>query len=395
VKQLKSSILFCLAVVVLFMPLYVDAAKTAKIKLTGTAKENILMTIGNTGRTEVISSFPYVFEVPKDQMPVRLSFVSDNYVYYSINVPKKPIDTTGHVYLVKIDEDAMAMRQIRPVDDNAPTQELQKKPITGIDLTKGVNAAPVTGRKSEKTFALIIANENYELAAKVDHAINDGLAFKEYCLKTLGLPDKNVRYCSDLSFGKMRKALNDILDVAELLNGEATLLIYYAGHGIPDNKTKDAFLMPIDAEGTDTEVCISLEGFYSKLNSVPLKRCIVFLDACFSGAQRGGEMIVAARGVKLKPQPAKPKGNVVVLSATSGDEAAFSYKEEQHGLFTYFLLKKLQESKGKASLGEISDYITKNVGIQSRLLNNMPQTPTVNVAPGVSDNWRSFKLTSE
>lgn len=370
------------------------AGKTVKIKLTGTANETIVMTLGKTGKSEVITSFPFEFQILKEELPIRLSFSSDNYLYYDIDVPKKPFDTTGHVYLVKINEMAMALnngpqeqRIQQPMTQQPPSQYLPQ-----IDMSKGVNAAPVTGKKNEKVFALIIANENYESAAKVDNAINDGVVFKDYCIKTLGLPANNVRYYTNLSYGKMRKAINDIVEIASIFKGDASVIIYYAGHGIPDNKTKDAYLMPVDADGTDPEVCISLKDFYTKLNDSESKQCVVFLDACFSGAQRDGEMIQAARGVKLKPQEAKPKGKTIVFSATSGDEAAYSNKDEQHGLFTYFLLKRLQETKGNISLGDLAEYLQENVSLQSRLINNNPQTPCVNVSQAIQDSWKSHKL---
>ena len=373
-------------------------AKTAKIKLTGSAYEPILMTIGETGRTEVISSLPYTLEIAKEDLPVKLRFQSQSYLYYDIDVPKKPYDTTGHVYLVKINETAMTLRNSMAPAAPAPAHAVMGQStldalVTGIDITDGVNAAPITGVRNDKTFALIISNENYEMAANVDNATNDGLAFKEYCLKTLGIPADNLRYADNLSFGKMRKAFNDILDLTEMLHGEGNLIIYYAGHGIPDNKTKDAFLMPVDADGTDTDVCISLSGLYDKIDLKNINRCIVFIDACFSGAQRGGDMILAARGVRLKPKEATPAGKTIVFSATSGDEAAYSHRDENHGLFTYYLLSKLQETKGKVSLGELADYLRDKVAFESRRVNNIAQTPKVSVAPALADSWKSIRLT--
>lgn len=375
------------------------AAKTTKIKLTGTNHEDIMVTVGNTGRTEIITSLPFVIEVPKDQLPLRLKFKSNNYIYYDIDVPKKPFDTTGHVYLVKINEFAMANgsnRQQTPAQlatvDQHQSQSQNPIDIPTIDFSKGVNAAPVTGINNPNTFAIIISNEKYEMTANVQHATNDGLAFKQYCLKTLGIPEKNIRYGTDLSFGRMRKTINDALELANLLDGEASMIIYYAGHGIPDNKTKDAYLMPVDADGTDTGICLSLNSLYDKINSMNLKQCVVFLDACFSGAQRGGDMIVAARGVKLKPKAAMPQGKTIVFSATSGEEAAFAHDEEHHGLFTYFLLEKLQKSQGKVSLGELSEFLSKKVGFESRRINNMPQTPTTSVSIGIENQWKSMKL---
>lgn len=371
------------------------AAKTTKIKLTGTCNEQILLTVGQTGRTEIISAFPYILEVNKSELPIKLKFNSDHFLYYDIDVPKKPFDTTGHVYLVKINETAMQMQNMgggQPARPQIAAAQTQKPVVEGIDTSHGVNAAPLTGRKSENTFALIIANEQYDMAVNVENATNDGLAFKEYCLRTLGIPNDNIKYASNLSFGRMKKTVNDMLELVDMMDGKGNLIIYYAGHGIPDNKTKDAFLMPVDADGTDTDVCMSLTGLYSQINSKRLNQCVVFLDACFSGAQRGGDMIVAARGVRLKPKEAAPEGKTIVFSATSGDQAAFSHKEEKHGLFTYYLLKKFQESKGNVSLGELAEYLTEKVGFESRRINNSPQTPTVMVAPGLNDKWKKLSV---
>lgn len=378
-----------------------NAAKPQAIRLTGTAREPITVAVGQSGRTETINSLPYTLMVAKEDLPIKLKFESEHYLYYDIDVPVKPLDATGFVYLVKVDESAMAMRStngqqaqpyVTPTANQPVVAHTPKKQSKGFDSSHGVNAAPLTGNKSENTLVAIIANEEYDLAANVDNATSDGLAFKEYCIRTLGVPEDNVRYMANLSFGRMKKGLNDILELADMLNGEANLILYYAGHGIPDNKTKDAFLMPVDADGTDTSLCLSLTDLYSNINSKNLNRCIVFLDACFSGAQRGGDMIVAARGVKLKPKEAAPEGKTIVFTATSDDQAAFSHKEENHGLFTYFLLKKLQESKGKVSLGELADYLSQKVGFESRRINNAPQTPSVLVAAGMVDNWKKMQI---
>lgn len=392
---MKPALRICAIIALLFTAFSAQealAGKTVKIKLTGTAYENILMTVGNSGRTEVISDLPYILEVPKDEMPVRLKFQSDNYIYYNIDVPKKPVDDTGHVYIVKINEMATSLNNNKTASNNNVTAAATPSEVKGIDTTHGVNAAPVTGAKNEKTFALIITNEDYDMAANVDNALNDGLAIKEYCIKTLGIPGANIRYTHNATYGKMRKAISDIADITKLYDGDVNLLFYYAGHGIPDNKTKDAFLMPVDADGTDTSLCLSLNSLYDSFNSMNLNRCVVFLDACFSGSQRDGEMIVAARGVKLKPKEAEPKGKTIVFSATSGDEAAYSHKEEQHGLFTYFLLKKLQETKGNVKLGDLAEYLIDNVGKQSRIINNNKQTPTVSVPAAIGDSWKTINL---
>jgi len=116
------------------------------------------------------------------------------------------------------------------------------------------------------------------------------------------------------------------------------------------------------------------------------------MDACFSGSQRSGDMLASARGVAIKVTQDAPVGNMVVFSAAQSDETAFPYRNKGHGMFTYFLLKKLQETKGEATLGELGEYITSNVRQQSIVINSKSQTPTVTPSATMGDKWRGMKL---
>lgn len=368
----------------------VAGPKLVKVKLTGSISEDIQMTVGNSGRTEVISHLPYVFQIAKDDLPLTLKFTSNNYSYVAIDVPRKPVDDIGHVYLLKKEETDNTSQYV------ANQQETPRTPqnvVKGIDTSYGVNAAPFTGRKAEKTFAIIIANENYEMASHVDMASNDGLAMKEYCSKTFGLTDKQILYYPDATFGKMKKAVNEFKNIARSFNGDCNLIFYYAGHGIPDNATKEAYLMPIDADGSDVSVCYPLSKLYEEIGSLKINQVVVFLDACFSGTSRDGDMLISARGVAIKPKEAKPldNGNTVIFSATSDEETAFPYKNEKHGMFTYYLLKYFQEEKGKVELGDLADYIKENVSKQSILVNGKKQTPTITTSQNM--DWRNLRVT--
>jgi hypothetical protein len=55
-------------------------------------------------------------------------------------------------------------------------------------------------------------------------------------------------------------------------------------------------------------------------------------------------------------------------------------------------LKKLQETKGDVTLGELSEYLTDEVGRQSFIKNNKIQTPSVNVSTPLKDSWRKMTL---
>ena len=201
-----------------------------------------------------------------------------------------------------------------------------------------------------------------------------------------------MRNYENATFGTMLTALADAKAIAEAYNGDINLIFYYAGHGIPNEKDNSAYLLPIDVDGRQIEACFSLSRLYSELQSLNARSVVVFMDACFSGAQRGDGMLASARGVAIKAKSAAPQGNMVVFSAASGDETAYPYKEKGHGMFTYFLLKKLNESKGNVTLGELGDYITTQVKQQSIVVNRKSQTPTVVPSNAMGGEWRVWKL---
>jgi hypothetical protein len=61
-------------------------------------------------------------------------------------------------------------------------------------------------------------------------------------------------------------------------------------------------------------------------------------------------------------------------------------------MFTYFLLKKLQDSKGNVTLGDLADYLTSEVKRQSFDENNKLQTPTAIPSQAIAGSWRSMKF---
>ena len=251
---------------------------------------------------------------------------------------------------------------------------------------------PVNPIRNQKTFALIIGNENYQHVSNVSYVLNDANTFAEYCHKTLGIPKKNIRSYKDATLGVMMSALKDIKSIAKAYKGDIRVIFYYAGHGIPGDRGEKAYLLPVDMDGSQPELCLSTEYLYKELSSLDVRSTIVFMDACFSGAQRGEGMLASARAVALKVKQVVPQGNCVVFSAASNEQAAFPYMEKGHGMFTYFLLKKLQESKGNVTLGELGEYICENVVRQSVVINRREQTPIIISSTLFSDKWKSIKL---
>ena len=251
---------------------------------------------------------------------------------------------------------------------------------------------PQTTRRADKSVALIMANENYKNVTDVTSALNDGETFAQYCTLTLGIPRSQVLTYENLTYAEMVGAIAKLKQLIAALGDGVDVIVYYAGHGFPDEATKDAYLLPTDGDGYTTAVSLPLKKFYSELSAMRAENVMVFLDACFSGATRNGGMLAEARGVALKPRTAAPEGNMFVLSAASDQETALPYREKNHGLFTYFLLKKLQDSKGNVTLAELSRYVEDAVKKNSLTINGKLQTPSTSVSGRLAEEWTSKKL---
>lgn len=262
------------------------------------------------------------------------------------------------------------------------------------DVAETDKYIPLTSLTNSNTFAILISNENYQEAnvSNVNYAKRDGDIFKEYCIKTLGIPEKNIHYRIDATLNQIRSELRWMNDVANAFDNEANIIFYYTGHGIPDEKGSESYLLPVDGIPADVQSAYALSELYKQLARLPVKQTIVFLDACFSGTQRDGNMLVAAKGVAIIPKKEVPQGNMVVMSASQGDETAFFYKKKRHGLFTYYLLKKLQETKGNVTLGELGNYVKKEVSQYSIVNNGKSQTPSIMASQVLGDNWKNMKL---
>ena len=55
------------------------------------------------------------------------------------------------------------------------------------------------------------------------------------------------------------------------------------------------------------------------------------------------------------------------------------------------LLKKLQETQGNVTLGELWEYVIREVKRKSSVINKT-QEPSVSYAPNVADQWRNWRL---
>jgi hypothetical protein len=263
------------------------------------------------------------------------------------------------------------------------------------DVDKGI---PASSSENAYRFALIIGNEDYasrqtglKSEMNVEFARNDASAFKEYCAGTLGVPEKNITFLLDATRGQINQGVDKLKLLSKACSGKAQLILFYAGHGLPDEVTKEPYLIPVDVSGADITSGIKLKDLYENLTMYPADRITVFLDACFTGGGRNAGLL-AARGVKIIPKAEALKGNIVVYSSSSGEESSLPYSEKKHGMFTYFLLKKIQETRGAMTYEELSAYLQEKVALESLLINSKEQSPVVNTGQDASAIWKSWTI---
>lgn len=275
------------------------------------------------------------------------------------------------------------------------SQEVSTEPKGIIAGTSDVDYdIPNNRGKRENTFCVIIANENYDNAPSVNYARVDGETFGKYCTNTLGIPADNIRTVYDGSYIEMADQLDWLINISKVFDSDARYIVYYSGHGIA-GEDGSCYMLPVNGDPNKSTHGFSLKDLSKKLQEITSgnANALVLMDACFSGSDRQNvSMLDGEKRGMVKVQEEEFKGNVIMMSAATDTQTSMSYDDKGHGMFTYFLLKKLQETKGDVTYGELFDYIHKQVSRRSVITKNKPQTPSLNVSDGLNNSWRNMKF---
>lgn len=251
--------------------------------------------------------------------------------------------------------------------------------------------------KYPNKYALIIGNEDYTTRQEginsemdVIYAKRDAEIFMEYIVKTMGFSEEKVFLLKDATAAEMKQAIDLISKLAQRTKG-AEIVFYFAGHGLPDEITNIPYLVPVDVTGSNLLNAIKLNDLYGRFEESNAKKITIFLDACFSGGGRNTELL-ASRGIRVRPKLDVPPANTIVFSASSGEQSALPYMSKQHGMFTYYLLKKLQDTQGNITYGELASYLQTQVSLQSLLVNQKEQDPQVIYGDNNLDVWINMNI---
>ncbi len=249
---------------------------------------------------------------------------------------------------------------------NLPNKVEEFKTVTlSSDVDKDL---PKTGMKRPDAIAVVIGNSNYTKTKPVEYAINDAASVRNYLVQSLGFSDGNIIYQSDAK-------LDDFYTIFGKENGKGMLydrvkpelsdvFVFYSGHGAPDvgqGSDNKGYLVPVTCNPNYVaNGGYSLETFYENLEKLRAKSLTVVLDACFSGF----DLIEQASPMVIKPKFPALK-TAVVLASSKETELSNWYAEQQHGMFTYFFLKAIQQKQltdsnkdGMLTMEEIYQYVS-------------------------------------
>lgn len=184
--------------------------------------------------------------------------------------------------------------------------------------------------------------------------------------------------------------LKQLQDLTEIIRSQDVFVFYYAGHGTmsegTDKETGMFYLALTDVTqlyGNDEMLKsrgISAVEMKDLCSRIKAQKQAVIIDACQSGVAVEAFALRGASEEKAILQLARSAG-VVVLASTGSEQYASEFKDLNHGVFTYALLKAIDgeadgsPKDGKITVKELEAYINDQVPVLTKQYRGSAQYP--------------------
>jgi hypothetical protein len=235
-------------------------------------------------------------------------------------------------------------------------------------------ALPPAVAPNPRAYAVVIGVERYrETLPRADFAAGDAKIAAEYFKRVLGVPEENLALLTDERATKSDFEKYFERWLPNRVEDGDKVYVYFSGHGAPNPKSGESFLVPYDADPTYIEETgYSIKRLYAQLAKLPARSVLVAMDSCFSGA--GGRSVIA-KGVRplISVRRSAIPPPLTVITASSGEQVSNSYQEKGHGLFTYFFLQALKDNG--ADFHAVFDELKPQVTRVARREYNSTQVP--------------------
>ena len=281
---------------------------------------------------------------------------------------------------LNVGERLKSVTQINIAGKEVKQRDISRYQMAEIDIEQVPKLAKTM---DEDDLCVIFGIEEYRYASDATFANRDATVFYQYAKDVFGVPERNIRIINneDATKGEFEKTFSSNGWIARRTVPESDIFVYFAGHGAPDIKSKQGYLIPYDIDPNYASTGFNLGELYQNLSDLDVNSVTVILDACFTGQNREEEMLLAdARPIFIELEgPASYEG-LTVFTATSGANISSGYPEMKHGLFTYYFLKGLQgdadaDKNNSLTVGELGDYLQKKVSRTAGMLDReqMPE----------------------
>ena len=134
-----------------------------------------------------------------------------------------------------------------------------------------------------QNYLLAIAIDNYKHIRKLNNSVRDTDAVVQLLTMRYQFDAPNIVRLYNTEANE-REIYRELKRLALTLTEEDNLVIYFAGHGVYDNVTKEGFWIPVDAEEGEESDYIGNDKIIRYIKAIKARHVFLLADACFSGS---------------------------------------------------------------------------------------------------------------
>ncbi len=218
----------------------------------------------------------------------------------------------------------------------------------------------VKGLQDREYHALILGVNDYrdESMPDLDNPVKDGQRLAAVLRELYNFQQKDITFLKNPSRSEILDAMQRL---GEELDDKDNVLIFYAGHGIWDEKLGQGYWLPSDASRDSRSNWISNSTIRDYIKSIQSKHTLLISDACFSGGLLK-ERSVGRAMMNLYKMPSRK-------AITSGTLTTVPDKS----VFIDYLIKYLRENANPLISADELFYKTKISVINNSPSNQIPQ----------------------
>jgi hypothetical protein len=243
----------------------------------------------------------------------------------------------------KVEVQAQAPTQIQTI---APSKPLET-PKPAVTSVAAATPAPATVQPAavekiappaSRRLAVLVGNNGYTSPIPpLETPIADVEKIAQVLSTRYGFETRVIRNATK---AQIVQAINQ---VADEINPDDKVLLFYAGHGYLMDDTKMGFWIPVDASVKTAANWISNTDISKLLQAIRARQLILVSDSCFSGSLTK-EHKMTADGM-LKSDEILRRRSVLAFSS-GGEEPVSDEGKDGHSIFAWNLIKTLDAAQG-------------------------------------------------